>query len=347
MTVERPDLSRVDPSVRTYIEALESEIERLRAAEAEPEVSEPVEPPSEPVEPPTTINVITISAGGSAKRTPRHLYLRQRRGGMGVFDLEAPEDDRPTFLALADESHSLIAITTLARAFRARVSDLPESPVHSRGQSLTAAWPLQRDERLAAVLPAREGGYLAVLSWRGYVRCLHYNLFGEGMAPGARVYDVKEFGTPVAACWTAGDSDVFVATRRGNAIRFSERSVPVAGCLGIRLDPEDAAMAIAAVRPDGGVFLLGSDGRGTIRLMPGFAPNKAPGGSGKLALRTGRLVAAIAVDAADDLFILSRLGKIIRFRTAEVPAKEGVVQGVNCMALRADGTVAAANSPVA
>ena len=44
---------------------------------------------------------------------------------------------------------------------------------------------------------------------------------------------------------------------------------------------------------------------------------------------------------------MSRLGKIIRFRASEVPAKEGVVQGVNCMALRSDDTIAVANSPIA
>ena len=46
------------------------------------------------------------------------------------------------------------------------------------------------------------------------------------------------------------------------------------------------------------------------------------------------------------MFLLFRgLGKIIRFAAAEVPAKEGVVQGVNCMALRADECVALVVSP--
>ena len=39
----------------------------------------------------------------------------------------------------------------------------------------------------------------------------------------------------------------------------------------------------AAVRADGGVFLLGADGQGTVRLMSGFAANKAPAAAGKVA----------------------------------------------------------------
>jgi DNA gyrase/topoisomerase IV subunit A len=77
--------------------------------------------------------------------------------------------------------------------------------------------------------------------------------------------------------------------------------------------------------------------------MAGFSPNKAPGAGGKTAMKTDHLVGAAAVDETGDIFIISRLSKIIRFQAAEIPAKEGVVQGVNCMALRADETVALAS----
>jgi DNA gyrase subunit A len=50
----------------------------------------------------------------------------------------------------------------------------------------------------------------------------------------------------------------------------------------------------------------------------------------------------VAVSPEDDLFLISRLGKIIRFSAGDVPPKESAVQGVNCMALRADTTAALA-----
>ena len=81
--MERPDLSGVAAEITDYIAALEAELELLRTQE---EASHS-EASFEPSEPPTTVNVITISAAGVAKRTPRHFYGRQRRGGMGVFDL--------------------------------------------------------------------------------------------------------------------------------------------------------------------------------------------------------------------------------------------------------------------
>ncbi len=141
--------------------------------------------------------------------------------------------------------------------------------------------------------------------------------------------------------------EVFIVTSSGLAIRFSERQVPVRGCLGLRVNPDDRVVAVAAPPADGGVFLLGEDGKGTVRLMAGFTANKSPGSGGKVAMKADRVVGALAVDEQSDVFAISRLGKVIRFQVNEVPAKEGVVQGVNCMNLRADDCVTLCAGPVA
>ncbi|MEJ2151338.1 MAG: DNA gyrase C-terminal beta-propeller domain-containing protein [Chloroflexota bacterium] len=341
MEIKRPDLDNIDPAVRAYIEALEAQIEQLHQGRKASHHSAAVE---EPNEPPTTINVVTVSASGLIKRTPRHLYSRQRRGGMGVFDLQTPEDDPPAHLAAADEGESLIVVTDRARAFRLPLEKLPESPVNGRGQPLTALLDLNGGERPAVVFSDQGGAYVAILSQRGHVHWMAGHLLGEKLLPGTILYDIKKLGPPVAACWTPGDGDLFIATHTGQAIRFSARQVPMRGCLGIRLERDDAAVAITAVREESGVFWLGADGKGTIRLMSGFRANKSPGGGGKVALKTDHLIGAATISEDDDVFAISRLGKIIRFQATEVPLKEGVVQGVSCMALRADEVVALAVS---
>jgi DNA gyrase subunit A len=346
MTLPRPDLSQADPAIRAYVESLEAEIELLRASASEGEETATAPEAAEPSEPPTSINVIVLSRGGLLKRTPRHLYDRQRRSGMGIFDIDLPDDDAPLSLTLADESDTLILLTNQARAFRLPVNTLPESPVRARGGSLAGHLPdLQADEGIVVALPAQSQGYLAMLSRSGHVRCLPAHVFGESLSPGADVYNLDRLGPLVAACWTPGNGDLFIATHNGLAIRFSEKQVSIQGGPGIRLEAGDTTVAIASVRDESGVFLLGADGKGTIRLMSGFNPNKSPGAGGKVAMKTGHLVGAVTVNETDDVFIISRLSKIIRFRAKEVPAKEGVVQGVHCMSLRADETVAVAASP--
>jgi DNA gyrase subunit A len=355
MSLTRPDLSDVSPQVAAYITALEAELAQLRAggrpstraatlsADARGESEESLLP-AEPSEPPTTLNVITISAAGRIKRTPRHLYYRQRRGGMGVFDMENVDGDGPAFLTIADVSQALILLTDGGRAFRIPVADLPEAPLNSRGQPLGNRLPLIGAEKLAVIFPDSGGTYLTMVTQRGQVRRLRHHYFGANLAAGVQMHDVREGGAPAAACWSDGDGELFIVTRKGDGIRFMERQVPVRGCLGIRVDPDDVVVGVAAVKPESGVFLLGNDGKGSVRLMAGFSLNKAPGSGGKTAFKTDRLVAAAPVAADDDLFIISQLGKIIRFGADEVPAKEGVVQGVNCMALRNDETTAAVNA---
>jgi DNA gyrase subunit A len=341
----RPDLSGVSPTVMAYVEALEAELARRRdQAAPEQEIAAPLEPS----EPPTTLNVISISVNGLAKRTPRHLYSQQRRGGMGIFDLEVGDADTLACLTVADQAHDLILLTNLGRAFHLPVSDVVVAPVRARGASIVAGLGLQSNERFTVVLPAGRGSAVALLTERGYARVLPAHVLGAAMAPGAALFRAADYGLLAAACWTSGDGDLFVATQRGLGIRFPERALPLAGGLAIRLEAGDRAVALEAIRPPEGeaIFLLGADGRGTLRLVAGFAANKAPGGGGKVALKTDRLVGAVAATPNDDLFLLSRLSKIIRFNAGEVPAKVGVVQGVNCMALRGDECIALATSQV-
>jgi DNA gyrase/topoisomerase IV subunit A len=357
--MERPDLSGVDAAVREYIEALERELaQRSRPAGRVVRVQEGATGPDEEepqfFEPPTTLQVITVSASGIAKRTARHLYGRQRRGGMGIFDLDTPglsdgPSDPPAWLMVADETSGLLLITNRARAFRVPVADIPAAPVRARGKPLASALGLYAGEQIVTIMPGERSTYAALLSQKGWALCIPGHILGGGPArddlrPNLVLFDVAKYGAPVAACWARSDQDLLMATRKGLAVRLAVKKVPNQGCLGIRLDPDDSAVATVAVGEDDGVFLLGADGKGTVRLMPGFGAFKSPGAGGKVLFKTDKLVGALRVTEKDDLFVISRSSKIIRFAAAEVPPKEGVVQGVNCISLRADESVALATS---
>ena len=346
--MDRPDLSDVDPKVRAYIEYLESQIkvkppagkERIHSSYVPDTFVDQVEEQL-PSELPTTFNIITISKSGIAKRTARHLYSRQHRGGMGIFDLDVASPDYPAILTCADESQNLILFSNTARAFRISVNKINSTPVRAKGDVLLQRVALEPNESIVAVLPERASGYVAMASASGRVRCLRHHLFGEHMKPGTAMYQYKEFGPLVSACWTPGESDLFVATQNGLAIRFSEKLVPPQGELGIRLAGDDAVVGITSVYQDSGVFMIGEDGKGTVRLMSGFAPNKSMGGSGKLAMKCEKLIGVTAIEENDDLFIITCQGKIIRFKADEVPGTEGVIQGVNCISMRSDEVAAA------
>lgn len=347
MIPERPDLSQAAPDILAYIEALEIELLRLSGAnQSRPNEGSPLTLDEAPAseapasEAPTPYNLITISHQGMGKRTPRHLYGRQRRGGMGVFDLETAVGDPPALLVVGHEDDALLLFTDFGRAFRLNVSSLAEAPVRARGQNLMSLFPFRPHERIVAALPADSGQYVALASQRGWVRRVPAARLGRSLIPGMSFHDVQQGGHLTTACWTAGDGDLLLVTRQGKGIRFAESHVHKTGSLGLRVDLGDSVVGITAVTETSGVFLLSHDGKGSIRQMAGFRANKAPGAGGKVILKTDNLVGALAVGPEDDLFIISKLGKIIRFNAADVPPKEGVVQGVNCISLRNDEAVA-------
>jgi DNA gyrase subunit A len=338
--LKRPDLTQVDPEVRAYIENLEKELDFFRGKGEDASSPRPG-PVAEPAELPTTQNLVILTAQGIAKRTPRHLYQRQRRGGMGIFDIETPKGDYPTILAQADEKQTLLVFTNQARAFRVSLAQIEEMPVHGRGQSIISRLDLPEGEWLVAAIADVAQGVVALLSEKGMVRTLRHHVFGEYMRPGTSLFNPNQFGPLIAACRTPGNGDLLIVTRNGKAIRFSEKLVSPQGGPGIRLEPDDRVCAITAVDSDSLVFLTDEQGKGTIRSMNTFTPNKSSGGGGKIIMHTDCLISALALQSGSDIFLISQLSKIIRFQADEVPVKEGNVQGVACMSLRADLVTAA------
>ena len=333
--MERPNLNHVDDNVVAYIKYLETQLLSRSRKSAESRVSAELEPS----EPPTTINIITVTEAGLAKRTARHLYTRQRRAGMGIFDIEATESQPPYLLVEADATDDLIAVTNQGRVFRFAVSAIAATSPRGDGEPINHLLKMMPSEHIAALLRADRGLYLNLLSERGWVRHIRKTYLGGGMIQGIRYHKTSQGGEIVGACWSNGDNDIFIATQAGIGIRFAERQIPTSGCLGIRVNVDDVAVGITATSDDGSVAVVGHDGKGSVRVMSGFRKNKAPGAGGKVVLKTEKLAGVSAVAPGNDLFIISKLSKMIRFSADEIPPKTGAVQGVNCMTLRADEVV--------
>ncbi len=339
--MERPNLDNVDDKIRGYIEYLEGRLLSGRARK-------PAEtrPTLEPSEPETTINIITLSADLNIKRTPRHLYIRQRRSGIGVLDVETDEETQPIVLCEADANDDILIVSEEGRIFRIPVAKISEVDRRERGAAVGDLIRLKPSERVVALLPADGGLYVNLISERGRVRHIRKTYLSPSMTQGIRYHNISEGGYVTSACWSSGGDDLFIATRNGLGIRFSEKQVPNTGVLGMRVAPDDSTIAIATTSEDGGILVIGHDGKGSIRLMKGFRKNKAPGAGGKVALKTDRLVGVQSVESGNDVFIVSQMGKMIRFSADEIPSKTGVVQGVNCMTLRADAVAAVTVSQV-
>lgn len=358
-------IEKASPALRLYIRALEQENARLRQevlelrqsagrrqrSELARESRSELEPAAVvTVRHPDDVMVITITGQGQAKRTPLNAYAAQRRGGVGVFDIQSSRDDPAAHLAVARASAALLILTNRGRAFRVSVDGLPLTEVRGRGASLPERLRFTDDETIGAVLPLDEEretrNNVLVATASGWVRPFHRNYLGLRLQPGTLLVDPKRGGPPVAMTLSDGAGDVLLVARSGLGYRFEEQLVRREGVRGIQVRPDDAVVGLAAISGDDDeVLLVTADGQGTRRQMAGFAANKSPGGQGKVIMKTEALVGAARVSDSDDVLLITGFAKIIRFAAGEAPAKSGNVQGVNVMDARGDRVTALAVVP--
>lgn len=299
---------------------------------------------------PDDVMVLTITSRGLAKRTPLNDYATQRRGGVGVFDIQAPREDLTAHLAVARASAALLVLSSRGRAFRIALDSLPLTEVRGRGASLPERLLFTEEESVAAVLPLDEEqdsrNTVLIATAGGWLRSLHRSYIGPRLQPGTLLSDPKRGGPPASLALSHGNGDVLLALRSGLGYRFPERLISREGVRGIQARPEDQVVGLVSIESDEDeVLLVMADGQGVRRQMAGFASNKSPGGQGKVIIKSDALAAAARVGPGDEALCISGFAKIIRFAVDEVPAKSGNVQGVSVLDTRGDSLAALAIAP--
>lgn len=355
-------INQASPALQRYIRTLEMENSRLRQELMElrqsavrrqrAELARETRSDAAPTQLPTMrypddVMVLTVTRGGLAKRTPLNDYSTQRRGGMGVFDIQSTRDDLAAHLAVTRASASLLVLSSRGRAFRVAVDNLPLAEVRGRGASIPERLLFTEDEAVAAVLPLDDEqdsrSTVLIATQSGWLRSLHRNYVGPRLQPGTLLSDPKRGGAPAVMALSNGASDVLLVLRSGLGYRFPERLISREGVRGIQTRPDDPVIGLVSVQSDEDeVLLVTADGQGTRRQMAGFASNKSPGGQGKVIMKSDAVAGAARVGHGDEALCISGFAKIIRFAIDEIPAKSGNVQGVAVLDTRGDSLAALA-----
>jgi len=358
-------VAKASPALQLYIRTLEQENARLnqeivelrqsmgrrqRAATARDQRTQTAPSPVPTTLHPEDMMVITLTAQGQCKRTPLNSYSTQRRGGVGVLDIQTSRDDLVAHLLVARISVGLLVLTNLGRAFRFPVDTLPQTEVRGRGTSLPDRLALPAGESLQAIIALDDDDIdhpnLLIATHNGWVHSLRRNYVGPRLQPGTQLFDPKRGGgSPAALALARSQDDVLVALRSGIGIRFPQSLVRRGGVHGIKIKPADAVASITGVSADGAALLVTADGKGIRRLMAGFRANKSAGGQGKFLMNTDALVGAKAVGDNDEVLCISSYSKIIRFAAAEIPTKTSTVQGNAVMDCRDNRLAALALVP--
>jgi DNA gyrase subunit A len=149
---------------------------------------------------------------------------------------------------------------------------------------------------------------------------------------------------------TSGTDDVFMVSRQGMTIRFSEEDVramgrATAGVRGMKLkSTNDAVVSCDVARDEGVLLFVSSSGHGKRTPLAAFN-RQGRGGQGVRGMRVtearGVVIQAFTVAPGDDILVFSSAGNLIRMGTDEISEQGRDATGVRVARLEEGDTVVA------
>ncbi|HHY94580.1 MAG TPA: DNA gyrase subunit A [Firmicutes bacterium] len=296
--------------------------------------------------------VVTLTRDGYIKRQPLDAYRSQRRGGRGIVGTATREDDSVESLVVTDTLDHLLLFSNQGRMYRLRVHEVPEAGRYAKGQAVAGLVPLSGEEQVAAMIAVREFAddrFLFFATRRGLVKKTPLPEYESARRTGLTALQLEEGDELLGVRLTGGEDEIFLATRRGQLLRFPETDVrPMGrvarGVTGISLEPGDEVVSLTVYRK-GAALLVVTAGGFAKRVAPEEFSVHHRGGKGiratRVSKRNGPVVAIRMVGKGDEALLISSAGIVIRVKTEEMPLQGRDAQGVTLMRLDEGDEVAA------
>lgn len=302
-------------------------------------------------------SVLVYTAGGYVKRTDPVEYRSQKRGGVGVVDLDTKEEDFVVNLLNTNTHSDLLFFTNLGKAYQIRMFDIPEGKRATKGKSIMNFLQLQNDEKVMSILPVAKDKkakdqYLMLMTKNGTAKKMSYDHFKDVRRSGLIAIKLDPKDSLFGAVLTEKGDDVMVATKDGQSIRFKESDIremgrTAGGVRAMKLSKGDEIICTDVIKKDlvkQAVFLtLSANGLGKKTEMAEYKVQKR-GGSGvktaKVTTKTGPLIVAKVITTEEELIAMSKKSQVIRTALDSIPTLGRQTQGVTVMKLRAGDGVA-------
>lgn len=180
--------------------------------------------------------------------------------------------------------------------------------------------------------------FLTLLTRGGYV----YSLLAGSVNTIAKRQDklIRNMipGDPVVAAIPSYNADLFAISQKGRWIRFPEKSIAGAGSEVMELPKGDAIAGIVPLHQDRDLVFISTDGKLFLKHSDELKSRRAPGTYSGLLFKSQSIV---GVTAGEEITILTRRGKLLNVRTAELPFKAQTESGAPIAGLTADDSVLA------
>lgn len=294
--------------------------------------------------------VFTLSNLNYVKRTPLDTYKSQNRGGRGIVGMQTREEDFVKDLFLASTHDTVLFFTSHGKVYRMKGYEIPEAGRTSRGMAIVNLLEIDPGETITAAIPVKEfrkDQYLVMVTRQGLIKKTDMASFANIRKMGLIALNLREDDDLIAVMTTEGRDEIFVATRFGMGIKFSEEDVrpmgrTAAGVKAIKLREGDFAVSAVKIVPGAKVLNVTEKGYGKRTDVSAFNLQNR-GGIGlkihQLTERTGLLAGVLLLEEDEEIMLITSEGVIIRLRGNEISNIGRVSQGVKLMNLDEGVTV--------
>ncbi|MGN0773766.1 MAG: DNA gyrase subunit A [Candidatus Ventricola sp.] len=291
--------------------------------------------------------VVTLTHFGYVKRIPRTTYRSQNRGGKGVMGMTTREEDYAEKLLVTSTHAEIMFFTNKGRVYSLKGYEIPDAGRTARGTAIVNLLQLDGGEKVTAMIPLpreREEGYLVMATRNGLIKKTGSDEFANLRKMGLIAIALREDDELIGVELTQGESELIMATRMGQAIRFSESDVRPMGrnSMGVRsidLAEGDEVISVAKVEEGKQVLAITQNGYGKRTDISEFR-TQSRGGKGILAMRltekTGLMAAQLLVSEHEDVMLITDDGTIIRMPVDGISVIGRVSQGVRVMRVEDD-----------
>ncbi|MGI8794311.1 MAG: DNA gyrase C-terminal beta-propeller domain-containing protein, partial [Acidimicrobiales bacterium] len=295
--------------------------------------------------------VITMTKAGYIKSVHASSFRLQGRGGRGVAGAKLKEEDLVTEIIHTSAHAFLLFFSNQGKVYRLKAHEAPVKERTAKGTAIVNLLPLASGEKIQAVIDTRsypDDEYLFFATKKGQVKKTSFSEYDKSRREGFIAINLKDGDELVKVIRTSGDDDIFMVSRLGMTIRFSEEDVRpmgrgTAGVRGMKMKTGDEVVSCDLAGDEVAILIVTDAGYGKRTQLDKFN-RQGRGGQGvrgiKLTARKGYVVAAFMVGIDDEVFGVSSGGVTIRLPVREISSQGRDATGVRFMNLDAGQTVA-------
>ncbi len=303
-------------------------------------------------------NVLVLTAGGYVKRINPDEFKKQRRGGVGVVDLNTKEEDFVTKFVRTSTHSDLLFFSDKGKVYQMKMYEIPEGRRATKGKSIMNFLPLEGEEKITSILAMpkdvkKDELSLMMVTKDGVIKKVDAESFYSVRRSGLIAIKLGKDDELIVASFIEKKDTMILTTKEGQSIRFDEKDVramgrAAGGVRGIKLSKKDDMVVGACIAKkdfkDPTLLVISSNGFGKQTDLKEYKVQKR-GGSGiktiKLSSKVGELIASKVISEGLEEFVaISKKGQVIRISLNEVPKLGRQTQGVKVMKLKAGDEIA-------